>query len=255
MLEWNSVHEALEFLGRECACHSTSYSSAAAGQITVILGTLDNTNSSHCFGVQNLDYLGWSFCSVLHKAKGKVLASWALTERFWEEAASEILREFSSWSPQDWSAISLICVLLKMVFLSSCILFLLPFSFEIRYQTAHTALKFEREPGITLILFFSFYLPNAKLVGIYHHTQLIVLRFEPRDFCMPFKHSANWVTSATLHSPAWKEKRTLFWFLILIHLLSFTRGSSLFLRVYVILWLDLNWLKLDSPRHSITSGS
>lgn len=101
MLEWNSVHEALEFLGRECACHSTSYSSAAAGQITVGLGTLDNTNSSRCFVVQNLDYLGWFFCSVLHKAKGKVLASWALTERFGEEAASEILREFSSWSPQD----------------------------------------------------------------------------------------------------------------------------------------------------------
>lgn len=163
MLEWSSVHEALEFLGKEWACPSTSYSSAAAGQMTVSLGTWDNTNSSHCFVIQNLDYLGWSFCSVLHKAKGKVLASWALTERFGEEAVSEILKEFSSQSPQDWSAISLICVLLKMAFLSSCILFLLPFSFWDKVSNSpHCPQIWEREPGITLIfLSFSLYLPKC----------------------------------------------------------------------------------------------
>lgn len=162
MLEWNSVHEALEFLGKECACHSTSYSSAAAGQITVGLGTLDNTNSSRCFVVQNLDYLGWFFCSVLHKAKGKVLASWALTERFGEEAASEILREFSSWSPQDWSAISLICVLLKMVFLSSCILFLLPFSFWDKVSNSpHCPQIWERARNYTDLLVLQFLPPKC----------------------------------------------------------------------------------------------
>lgn len=153
MLEWSSVHEALEFLGKEWACPSTSYSSAAAGQMTVSLGTWDNTNSSHFFVIQNLDYLGWSFCSVLHKAKGKVLASWALTERVREEAVFEILKEFSSQSPQDWSAISLICVLLKMVFLSSCILFLLPFSFWDKISNSpHCPQIWERAKNYTDLL-------------------------------------------------------------------------------------------------------
>lgn len=208
-----------------------------------------------CSSESRLSWLFFLFCVAQGQRQGAWPAGLWLRDsgkklplKYWENS---VLGHHRTEMPFHWSVCYLRWCSCHPVSSS-----FFPFLFEIRYQTAHTALKFEREPGTTLIfLSFSFYLPNAKIVGIYHHTQLIVLRFEPRDFCMPFKHSANWVTSATLHSPAWNEKQTFFWFLMLTHLLSFTRGSSLFLRVYVILWLDLNWLKLDSPRHSIASGS
>lgn len=66
MLGWSSAPEALELLRKGRACRSLSYPSAAAGQIAVGFGTLDNTNSSHCSEGQrcSLSWLFSLFCST-----------------------------------------------------------------------------------------------------------------------------------------------------------------------------------------------